>query len=451
MEQLPLGITIASNVVAMVAGIALFLVALVSIFRTIVIPRTLNSTLSLVVMAMVLFVARTLARFKRTYKGRDAVLAWSGPTFIFVILVTWLTLFIVAYGLMIFAVSPNATLGQSIRQAGSSLLTLGFASSPGSEQTIIDFLAAATGPIVIALMIGVLPTIYSLYMERERPMTTLIAMAGEPAWGPEYVVRMSLTNNLASIPQDFQNWSDWAAGVRLSHLTYPMLIHVRSATANRNYVVAIVAMMDAASMKISCNTSLPRNQAFQLLLNGTILVERIYEEASKQQTLRGALPMASHWHRHEQLHASSIEVTSVSPQMQAAQTAAARDAMRDVSPEDLAAIATGEKSGLQLTKDEFAEAYAMVKESGFPVDRDLDAAWSVFVHLRTRYEYPAYQLMQLLDATPAPWTGTRKIPTPTEWPNLSIPILKQQAGTPPTSAASPDDSSTPPAPDAPHP
>ena len=451
MEQLPLGITVASNVLAMVAGIALFLITLVSLFRTIVIPRTLNSTLSLVVMAAVLFVARSIARLKRTYKGRDSVLAWTGPTFIFVILVTWLFLFIIAYGLMIFAVSPNATLGQGIRQAGSSLLTLGFASSPGSEQTFIDFLAAATGPIVIALMIGVLPTIYSLYLERERPMTTLIAMGGEPAWGPEYIVRMSLTGNLANIPPDFQLWSDWAASVRLSHLTYPMLIHVRSATANRNYVVAIVAMMDAAAMKISCNASLPRNQAFQLLLNGTILVERIYEEASKQQTLHGALPLASHWHRHEQLHASAIEVTSVSPQMQAAQTAAARDAMRDVSAEDLSAIAAGEQGGLQLTKEEFAEAYTMVKESGFPVDRDLDTAWSVFVHLRTRYEYPAYQLMQLLDATPAPWTGTRKIPTPTEWPNLSIPILKQQGGTSTTSAASPDDSSTPPAPDAPHP
>lgn len=426
MEQLPLGITIASNVLAMVAGIALFLITLVSIFRTIVIPRTLNSTLSLVVMAGVLFVARSISRFKRSYKGRDSVLAWTGPTFIFVILVTWLFLFIIAYGLMIFAVSQKSSLGDGIRQAGSSLLTLGFASSPGTEQTFIDFMAAATGPIVIALMIGVLPTIYSLYLERERPITTLIASAGEPSWGPEYLVRMSLTGSLADIPQEFQKWSDWAAGVRLSHLTYPMLIHVRSATANRNYVVAIVAMMDAASLKIACNTTLPRNQGFLLLLNGTVLVERVYEEASKQQTLRGALPMASHWHRHSHLQATAIEVTSVSPQMQAAQTAAARDAMRDVSPEDLAAIEAGEEGNLELTKDEFAEAYTMIKESGFPVDRDLDAAWAVFEHLRKRYEYPAYQLMRLLDATPAPWTGTRRIPTKTEWPNLSIPILKQQ-------------------------
>jgi hypothetical protein len=449
MEQFPLGITIASNVVAMVAGIALLLATLFSLFRTIVIPRTLNSTLSQVVMAGVLFTARGLARLRRSYVGRDAVLAWSGPTFIFVILVTWIVLFIVAYGLMIFAISPTSSLGDGIRQSGSSLLTLGFASSPGSEQTFIDFMAAATGPIVIALMIGVLPTIYSLYLDRERPVAILGAMGGEPPWGPEFLVRMTLTNNLDGLPDDFKSWSDWAAGVRLSHLTYPMLIYVRSATANRNYVVALLAMMDAAALKIACNTTLPRNQSFLLLLNGSILMERLYEEAAKQQTLRGAIP--SPWHHHANAAVRPIDVPSVSPKMHAAQTAAARDAARDVPEQDIAALQQGEQATLQLTKQEFAEAYTMIGESGFPTDRDLDAAWAVFANLRGRYEYPAYKLMQLIDATPAPWTGTRKIPTKTEWPNLSIPILKQQGSTSPTSATSPDDSSTPPAPDAPHP
>jgi hypothetical protein len=445
MEQLPFGITIAVNVVAMIAGIALFMITLVSLFRTIVIPRSLNSTLSQIVMAGVLFSARSIARFRRTYRGRDSVLAWSGPSFIFVILVTWITLFILSYGLMIFAVSTSS-LGDAIRQSGSSLLTLGFAAGQGDEQTFIDFLAAATGPIVIALMIGVLPTIYSLYLEREKPVATLSSMAGDPAWGPEYIVRMSLTGTADELPETFATWSRWAVSVQLSHMTYPMLIHVRSATATRNYAVALLAMLDAAVIKLSLNTQFPRAQAFLLLLNGSVAMDQLFEKASQQQSLRRSLPLANYWRHTSGPIAPSVDIHAVSPQMQAAQTAAARDAMRDLTPEDVAALAQGEAKPIQLTREEFNQAYAMVKESGFPVDRDEDTAWEVFSHFRRRYEYSAYGLLRILDAVPAPWSGDRIIPTKVQWPSLSIPILHEQAST----ATSPDDSSNPPEPDAAH-
>lgn len=446
MEELPFGITIASNVIAMAIGIALFLIALTSIFRTIVIPRSLTSTLSQLVMASVLFIAHSIARFRRTYKGRDAVLAWAGPSFIFVILVTWLGLFIVAYGFMIYAVSPTYSLADGLRQSGSSLLTLGFASSPGSEQTVIDFLAALTGPIVIALMIGVLPTIYSLYLERERPVTMLSSAAGEPAWGPEFLVRISLTGSVDALPEHFEKWSQWCASVRLSHMTYPMLIHVRSATAYRNYVVALLSILDAAALKLACNATLVRAQAFAVLLNGSVLLERLYEEAGKQKNFRGSMPMARRWRHSVHPHAEDVVMSSITPQMHAAQTAAARDAVRDMSAEDVAAIERSETEPITITKDEFKDAYDMIKESGFPVDRDLDDAWVIFQATRKRYEFAAYGLTELLDAAPAPWSGPRKIPTPVVWPNLSIPILREQQA----NEGSPDGSSDPPAPDAAH-
>ena len=79
-----------------------------------------------------------------------------------------------------------------MRQSGSSLLTLGFASVNTEDQTIIDFMAAATGPIVIAMLIGFLPTIYSTYLEREVDVTMLSATGGEPAWGPELLSRLAI-------------------------------------------------------------------------------------------------------------------------------------------------------------------------------------------------------------------------------------------------------------------
>ena len=453
MEQLPFGLHVATNTLAMLIGISLFFIALVSMFRTIVIPRSLNSTLSHLVMMILLAITGGLARMRRTYRSRDAIQAWAGPSYIFIILVTWLGLFILAYGFMIFAASPEATLADGIRQSGSSLLTLGFAAGQDREQTIIDFIAAATGPIVIALMIGVLPTIYTLYLSREQLVTGLENLAGGPAWGPELLTRSAMSNRIDDLPATYARWSDWSDSLRMSALTYPVLIYMRSSSANRHYVVALLAVMDAAALHLSLTTKLPRSDAFLLILNGSTVLERIYERAASQRSVASALPLVARFK--PSVHPVALGdyvVTGITPQMQAMQTAAARDALRELTPEEIESLKANEHRPLELTRDDFAQAYAMITASGFPVERDVEDAWETFQHIRSRYEFPAYELTRILDATPAPWTGTRARPTPTMWPNLAVSILENHTeDVDAPTAASPDDSSTPPGPDAAHP
>ncbi len=86
-----------------------------------------------------------------------------------------------------------------MRQSGSSLLTLGFAVANTEDLTIIAFVAAATGPIVIGMLIGFLPTIYSVYIEREVDVTMLGTTAGEPVWGPELLARHALAGDIEGL------------------------------------------------------------------------------------------------------------------------------------------------------------------------------------------------------------------------------------------------------------
>ena len=447
MGELTDALDIASRTGAMLLGIALFLIALVSLFRTIVIPRALNSTLSQLVMATVLLITKGLARLRRTYKGRDSILAWSGPIFLFVILLTWLLLFMVSYALMIYAISPKLSLGSSVRQSGSSLFTLGFAGGRGTEQTFIDFVAAATGPIVIALMIGVLATIYGIYLEREKNVGLLGGIAGEPSWGPELLCRSALADTVPGLTNMFMDWAGWATSVRISHQTYPMLIYVRSPGPRTGYAVALLAVLDAAAMKVAVNKSLPRTGSFAVLLSGSMAMETLYEQGMRQQSPRASLPLAAHlFKKASNTRIDPSLVSAVSPQMQAAQTAAARDALAELSQQERETLESGESQPLQLTRAQFHEAYELVKGSGFPVERSEDEAWPIFSAARRRYEFPALQLMQLIYAVPAPWTGDRHPTAPTMWPNLSVQLLDEMT----TNAASPDGSVTPPEPDAPH-
>ena len=64
-----------------------------------------------------------------------------------------------------------------------------------------------------------------------------------------------------------------------------------------------------------------------------------------------------------------------------------------------------------------------MSRSGFPIDRDLDEAWGLFSVARSRYEFAALEICRRLDVTPAPWSGTRSIPTPTVWPTLACDVL----------------------------
>ena len=96
-------------------------------------------------------------------------------------LVTWLVGYELAYALLL--VPTVSGFDTALREAGSSMFTLGFIYTHGNEPAVIDIVAAATGMIVVALQIAYLPTLYGAFNRRETEVTLLGARAGHPPWG----------------------------------------------------------------------------------------------------------------------------------------------------------------------------------------------------------------------------------------------------------------------------
>ncbi len=404
-------------------GLFLLVANTISLLRTVVIPRSLRSIISDTVARAVNASANGLARLRKEYPARDAILAWAGPTTILLQLITWLVLYLVAYGLLLYGIGGQ-DLGDSMRQSGSSLLTLGFAAVNTEDQTIIDFFAAATGPIVIALMIGFLPTIYSAYLDREVDVTTLSVSAGEPSWGVELLSRYTLSDNLPTISDEFQKWAEVSSRLRMTHLTYPVLIRVRSAQAMRHYAVALLAVMDAAALQISLNHTLEKTGAYRLLVQGGQSFEVLYVIVSQHRSWK---PRIGFHGAFEGTRPAAETVETDLPgwtrKMIAVELAADRDAMTGLDAAAVEALGRGEREGLTITRSDFDKAVDILERSGFPIDRELDQAWTQFQAARGRYEFAALELCRILDATPAPWSGDRRIPTPTVWPNLAVDLL----------------------------
>ncbi len=420
---------------ASVFGFLLVVATTISLMRTVVIPRALRSVISDSVARAVTGTFLTASRLRRGYPARDQVLAWAGPTIIMVQLLTWLFLYLVAYSLLIYGVSGQG-FAEAVRQSGSSLFTLGFAAASNENQTIVDFIAAATGPIVIAMLIGFLPTIYATYLEREVDVTMLSAQAGEPAWGPELLSRASLSGNVGTLPTLFVDWSRWAARLRLTHVTYPVLVWVRSARAPRHYIVALIAVMDAAALQIALNRSLPRTQAFGLLLQGGQALEVLYVFLFRKRPWRDRLPfIGSFASRSVAIRREAVELPGWNRDVLATELAADIDAAQGLDRDAVQALARGDETPLRITRADFDHAVGILVRAGFPVDRDLDEAWEQFRVARSRYEFAAYEIARALDATPAPWSGTRRIPTPTSWPTLAVDMLPRVS---PPASGTPD-------------
>lgn len=409
-----------SRTAAGLFGFALFIATTMSLMRTVVIPRALRSVIADTVQRGVVGYFTLLARTRRAYPSRDGVMAWAGPTTILAQLIAWLVLYLLAFGLLIYGVSGQG-LGDSLRQSGSSLFTLGFATIDRANQTVIDFAAAATGPIVVALMIGFLPTIYGAYVDREESVTMLATLAGEPSWGPEILARAHMSDSLEELSVLYRDWSVWAVQTRTTHITYQILVWVRSVRYSRHYLVALLAVLDAAALQAALSTRASRREVFDVLLQGSQLLSAMYVYQRQGRSLRSTLPFDPA--RRSRVDGSDIaRASGWSRDSLATEIAAYRDIVGSLPPVGLAALKEGIERPLTLTREDFDSAVEMLQRADFPIDKNLDVAWAEFQQSRRRYEFPALQLAYLVDATPAPWSGSRRTATPTMWPTLAADV-----------------------------
>ncbi|HET9657570.1 MAG TPA: hypothetical protein VFP72_19625 [Kineosporiaceae bacterium] len=343
----------AADLAALTAGAVVVCAVGTSLIRTLLIPRGRPSPLVRCVDRAVDGTFRTLTRPLTRYGTRDTVLAAQAPTTLLLQLLTWLALAAGGFALLLLPVtrSPHTAL----REAASSLLTLGFTSTHGWWATVTDAAAAVTGLVVIALQIAYLPMLYGAFNRRETDVTLLAVRAGEPAWGPELLARTHFGFLGMDLATFYGSWERWAADIAESHVSYPVLLRFRSPRPLGSWLVGLVAVLDAAAMHLATCPQQAPVQARLCLRMGFICLRRL-------------------------ARATELPVDE------------------DPRPD----------GPLELGEDEFREGYQRLVAIGFPVERSAEQAWPHFRGWRVNYEAAAYALARELDAVPARWTGPRR-------------------------------------------
>ncbi|AGB26673.1 hypothetical protein Mycsm_06535 (plasmid) [Mycobacterium sp. JS623] len=355
-------------------ALGLFVVSgtLGSVVGTLVVPRSINSRISVTIDLVLDGVFVQLARLVSSFERRDRILAWQSPLSLMIRLATWLGLLVVGFALLLLP-SLEGRLGQAFSDAGSSVFTLGYAAPTGSGSTTLEYLAAFTGLIVIGLQVGYLPALYAAFNRRETEVSLLGSRAGVPAWGAEILARtrwgIENADTGSVLTELFVGWERWAAEVAESHTTYLTLARFRSPRPMSHWLTSLIAVLDAAALHLSlAPTTEPKLAARLALRMGFVALDEI------ARTMRLPVP-------------------------------------DDPDPDQ----------PISVSYDEFCSATAMLRALGYPVEVTDAEAWPHFRGWRANYDAAALALARKLDAPPALWSGSRR------WPSTPIPPRRPAA------------------------
>ena len=341
------------RVLLFLAGAAIVLWGIRSVIRTFLVPRALRATLGRAVFIGVRRILRLWAGERQDYAMRDRVMAYYAPVALITLLVVWVAILLVGFTAM-FSALGNVSPVEAFTIAGSSMFTLGFATREGAPIVMLDFIAAGTGLVFLALFITYLPSLYSGFQRRERGVAKLEVRAGQPPSGVYLIELAWIVGRLENLRDLFAEWEDWFTDVDESHSALPALAFFRSTHSDQSWITAAGAILDAASLYDS-SVDTPRIPEPQYMIRSGYLCLRHLAEFFQ-------IPVD-----------------------------------HDPRPDD----------PISIRREEFDEVYDRLAHSGVPVRTDRDQCWRDFAGWRVNYDSALVGLARLTMAPLARWSSDR--------------------------------------------
>jgi hypothetical protein len=347
------GLTIL-RVLVFLIGVVIVAGTLFSATQTFVLPRSASDWVARRVFLAVRRLFNLLIHGARSYYARDRVMALYAPISLLALDATWLTLVMIGYMGMYWALGAQ-TWRAAFSLSGSSLLTLGFAAMSGLLATALTFSEAMIGLTLVALLIAYLPTIYTAFSRREAAVTMLEVRAGSPPSAIEMILRYHRIHGLGRLTALWPTWEAWFVDIDETHTSLGVLSFFRSPNPDRCWVTAAGAVLDAAAL-LASTVDVPRDPQVDLCIRAGFLALRHIAGFFK-------IPFNADPH----FPANPISVT----------------------------------------REEFDAACDRMANAGVALKADRDQAWADFAGWRVNYDGVLLVLASLVMAPEAPWSSDR--------------------------------------------
>jgi len=342
------------NFIAFLVGLGLVIATLFSAISTFVLPRAARSQLNRVVFGLMRRVFNFLLLFTRTFGQRDSIMAYYAPISLIMLVPVWYLLIMLGYSIMYWALGVGEAV-TDFRLSGSSLFTLGLASSENPWVSALNFSEALIGLLLVALLMAYLPTMYSAFSRREQAVGLLEVRAGNPPSAAEILLRFHRNHGLDKLGEYWKTWEAWFADVEESHTTLPALVFFRSPRPDQSWITAAGVVLDTASITLSS-------------------VDIKYEASAALSIRAGFLALRR--------IADYFDISYP------------RDPHYPTTP-------------ISIAREEYDAVINRLTEAGVPIKEDHEQAWRDFAGWRVNYDHVLLMLCALVMAPKAPWSSDR--------------------------------------------
>lgn len=341
---------ILARVVVFCLGAILVGLTVFSAVRTFVLPRSASDPFTRLHFRTIRRIFNFFITPRSDYIFKDRVLALYAPVALVALVPYWLSLVVVGYAGMLWAIGISEP-RQAFIVSGSSLFTLGFAAGENLLQDLCIFTEATLGMTLIALLIAYLPSIYAAFSRREEAVSMLEVRAGSPPSAEELILRYHRIHGLDRLGSLWQSWENWFTHLEESHTSLAALVFFRSPQPHRSWVNAAGAILDAAALTRAA-LDVPRDARADLCIRAGYLALRSI-----------AAFFNVRFHPDPHYPAQHISVT----------------------------------------RQEFDVVIDRLAAAGTPLKPDRDQAWADFAGWRVNYDAVLVALARITVAPPAPW------------------------------------------------
>lgn len=341
------------RIVVFLIGTGIISWTIISAVKTFVLPRGVNVWLTRLVFQWMGRLFRFRAAKAKNYEDRDRVMALFAPLTLVLMPVVILSLVLVGYALVYWAMDLGSVYA-AFKLSGSSLLTLGYTSEDTVWFKLVEFSEAMLGLVLVALLIAYLPSMYAAFSRRETAVALLEAYAGSPPTAREMIARTHRIGRLDSLEEVWSIWTVWFAELEESHTSLAPLAFFRSPQPQRSWVTSAGAVLDGASLYLAAVDRPFNANAAICIRTGFLALRQI---------------------------ASFFQIAY------------------DPNPAPMDPIS--------IAREEFDEMYDDLAARGVALKPDKDQAWRDFAGWRVNYDTVLLQLAAMTMAPYAPWSSDR--------------------------------------------
>ena len=240
-------------------GAALIALILAEFFVMIVLPRRVKRSVRLArrVFQLVWIPARGLGR-RLPGRSGDTFLGIFGPLGVLVVLGLWAFGVILGFAALQWAggshVAPHHTgtfFDDLYFSGGAFLSAAGGVSPQNSFSKVVMLFEAATGLVLLFIVIGYLPALYSAFSRREVVVSQLDPRAGSPPSAGALLMRSAERGGWEEVATYLDEWDNWTAELMETHLSYPVLAYWRSQHVNQHWLVALTTVVDTSAFAMA--------------------------------------------------------------------------------------------------------------------------------------------------------------------------------------------------------